>query len=207
MSTVETIFRESRDVEDFAKGYFQYLSRLLSRLDTGAIAAFVHTVEKARRDQRTIFIIGNGGSAATAMHMANDMGVDVYKKSGTNLPFRVLSLCENFSVATAIANDLGYEQLFLSQLHVHYRQGDLLIVISASGNSPNVVSAAEWVRAHGGCVLGMLGFDGGRMKDLCDVFILVETPKGEFGPVEDIHLVLDHLMSNWLQFHLGNLTR
>jgi D-sedoheptulose 7-phosphate isomerase len=202
MSNMEDIFKESRNVEDFAKGYVRYLSALLSKLDTGAIAAFIRELEKTRQDQRTIFIIGNGGSAATAMHMANDIGVDVYKKSGTDIPFRVLALCENVSVATAIANDSGYENLFLNQLHIHYRPGDLLVAISASGNSPNVVSAAEWVRAGGGRVLGMLGFDGGRLKNLCDVFILVETPKGEFGPVEDIHLVLDHLMSHWLQFHL-----
>lgn len=202
MNTIKQIYNESSNIEEFIGEYTRYLSVLLSRLDTKAIGAFVNELERTRKDHNTIYIIGNGGSAATAMHMVNDIGIDVLKKSGTDLPYRVMSLCENISVSTAIANDSGYQNLFVNQLQMHYRPGDLLIVISASGNSPNVVMAAEWVKEHKGRVIGLLGFDGGRMKDLCDISILVETPKGEYGPVEDVHLVIDHMISHWLQYYL-----
>jgi len=113
-----------------------------------------------------------------------------------------LALTDNVPLITAIGNDDGYENIFVNQLRVHYREGDKLIVISASGNSPNVVRAAEWVKQKGGRVIGLIGFDGGKLKEICDIIIHVETPKGEYGPVEDIHTILDHLVANWLQYRL-----
>ncbi|MGA1823517.1 MAG: SIS domain-containing protein [bacterium] len=200
MNTIEAMYRESNSIEEFAPLYFQYLSTLLNKIDTKAIAAFVDELERAWRNQNTIFVIGNGGSAATASHMANDIGVDVLKKSGTQQAFRVMALTDNVSVMTAIANDTGYENLFITQLKIHYRPGDTLIAISASGNSPNVVAAAEWVKSRDGKVIGITGFDGGKLKDISDIVIWIETQKGEFGPVEDIHLILDHLVASWLQY-------
>ena len=130
--------------------------------------------------------------------------MDILKKSGIDQPFRAFSLTDNVALMTAIANDNGYHNLFVNQLRIYYRSGDLLIAISASGNSPNIIAAAEWVKQRSGKVLGLLGFDGGRLKDMCDVAIHVETPKGEFGPVEDIHLIMDHLIANWLQYKMKN---
>jgi D-sedoheptulose 7-phosphate isomerase len=131
--------------------------------------------------------------------MANDFGIDVLKKGGTDLPFRAMSLTDNAAVMLAIANDDGYDRLFVNQLRVHYRPGDKLVAISASGNSPNVVCAAEWVKKQGGTVISLVGFDGGRLKDISDVLIHVKSEKGEYGPVEDIHMIMDHLLANWLQ--------
>ncbi|MFZ5447607.1 MAG: D-sedoheptulose-7-phosphate isomerase [Thermodesulfobacteriota bacterium] len=200
MNNVERLFLESLNEEDFIKGYLNYLSLLFSRLDTKAIARFIAELEDAYEKENTIFIVGNGGSASTASHMANDLGMDVLKKGGSNKAFRTLALTDNTSVMTAIANDDGYHNTFVNQLRIHYRPGDRLIVISASGNSPNVVAAARWVRGRGGKVLGLTGFDGGELNNLCDVVIHVNTPKGEYGPVEDIHMVMDHLVANWLQY-------
>ena len=100
----------------------------------------------------------------------------------------------------AIANDDGYESLFVNQLRVHYRHGDKLVAISASGNSPNVIAAAEWVRKQGGVVMSLVGFDGGKLKDISDIVIHVKSEEGEYGPVEDIHMIMDHLLANWLQY-------
>jgi D-sedoheptulose 7-phosphate isomerase len=158
----------------------------------------VEVLDAARERGSTIFLIGNGGSAATASHMANDIGLDVLKKSGDARAFRVLSLTDSVPMLTAIANDEGYENVFLRQLRILYRPGDVLVAISASGNSPNVVAAAEWVRKEGGAVLGLTGFDGGRLRGLCDVAIHVETPKGAYGPVEDVHMIMDHLVAGYL---------
>src|SRR3989339_693584 len=204
MKNIETLFAETVDAEHFARGYLNYVSHLLNRLDTQSIATFIKELEVAYRNQNTIFIAGNGGSAATATHMANDIGMDILKKSGIDQPFRAFSLTDNIALMTAIANDNGYHNLFVNQLRIYYRSGDLLIAISASGNSPNIIAAAEWVKQRSGKVLGLLGFDGGRLKDMCDVAIHVETPKGEFGPVEDIHLIMDHLIANWLQYKMKN---
>ena len=198
MSNVIQLYKGAKDAQDFAIKYLDYLSSLLKKLDTKAIAAFIEELEDARQKDRTVFIIGNGGSAATSSHMANDIGLDVFKKSGTAKPYRIMSLTDNVPVMTAIGNDDGYNNLFLYQLQIHYRPGDKLVVISASGNSPNLISAAQWVKQQGGSVLGLLGFDGGKLKDMCDVIILAETPKGEYGPVEDIHMILDHLIYTWI---------
>lgn len=198
MNNMIRIYRESKNPEEFAGSYLNYLSDLLKALDLKAIAGFILELEDARRTDNTVFLVGNGGSAATASHMANDIGLDVLKKSGTQTPFRVLALSDSVPVMTAIGNDDGYDNIFLYQLKIHYRPGDKLVAISASGNSPNVVIAAEWVKRQGGKVIGLLGFDGGKLKGLCDVVIHVETPKGEYGPVEDIHMIMDHLVSNYL---------
>lgn len=200
MNNMERIYSEAENAEQFARGYIEYLSELLSRLDLAAIAAVADEIDKARRNHNTIFIAGNGGSAATASHMANDIGMDILKKGQPSRPFRAFALTDNAALMTAIANDEGYDNMFVNQLRIHYRPGDLLIAISASGNSPNIVKAAEWVKTAGGRVIGFAGFDGGRLKDLSDVVVHIETPYGEYGPVEDIHLVLDHLIANWLQY-------
>jgi len=202
MKTIESLLNEASDVQQFSKGYFSYLSSLLDELDTNAIAAFADEMENARKNQNTIFFIGNGGSASTASHMANDFGTDIRKKGGSDLPFRALSLTDNNAVMMAIANDDGYDNLFVNQLRIHYRPGDILVAISASGNSANIVCAAEWVKERGGIVMSLVGFDGGRLKEISDVVIHVKTEAGEYGPVEDTHMIMDHLLANWLQYRV-----
>lgn len=198
MNNVERLFSEADGLKQFANGYFKYLYDLLNQIEISAIETFVEELEDARINDNTVFLAGNGGSAATASHMANDIGIDVLKKGKSEKPFRVFALTDNVSVISAIANDDGYENIFLNQLRIHYRDGDKLVAISASGNSPNVVAAAEWIKHRGGKVIGLVGFDGGRLKNICDVVIHVKTPEGEYGPVEDIHMIIDHLISNWL---------
>ena len=200
MKTIESLFNEASDIQQFSKGYFSYLSSLLDELDTNAIASFADEMVKARKNQNTIFFIGNGGSASTASHMANDFGTDIRKKGGSDLPFRALSLTDNNAVMMAIANDDGYGNLFVNQLRIHYRPGDILVAISASGNSSNIISAAEWVKERDGIVMSLVGFDGGRLKEISDVVIHVKSQKGEYGPVEDVHMIMDHLLANWLQY-------
>jgi len=204
MNNVERIFNESTDVQQFAKGYFNHILKLLSEIDTNTIAEFVNEMQKARASHNTIFFIGNGGSASTASHMANDFGTDIRKKGGSELPFRALSLTDNNAVMMAIANDDGYDNLFVNQLRIHYRTGDKLVAISASGNSPNIVSAAEWVKERDGIVMSLVGFDGGKLKNISDITIHVKTTKGDYGPVEDVHMIMDHLLANWLQYRVLN---
>ena len=198
MNNVEKMVADSKNAGDFAIKYFKHLSQLLDKIDTDALTELVKELEIARKNGNTIFVAGNGGSAGTASHMANDIGLDVMKKSNIDPCYRVLALTDNVPVITAIGNDDGYDNIFLYQLKILYKPGDKLIVISASGNSPNVVIAAKWVKEQGGTVMGMTGFDGGKLKDICDIAIHVETLKGEYGFVEDIHLIIDHVIANYL---------
>lgn len=202
MNNVEKIYREAQNAQQFAAKYFEYLSQLLKEMDTNAIAGFIEELILARKEDKTVFLVGNGGSAATCSHMANDIGTDVRKKGGSEIPFRILSLTDNNAVMTAIANDDGYDNVFVNQLRIHYRPGDKLVAISASGNSPNLVKAAQWVKERGGRVISMVGFDGGKLREMSDLVLHVKTPKHEYGPVEDIHMILDHLVSNYLMYRV-----
>lgn len=202
MNNIDMMGQKSKTASEFAKGYFNYLRQVLVSIEPESIDRLVAELEDARAKGNTIFVAGNGGSAATATTMANDIGFDIIKKTGTHKPFRMFALTDNTSVMTAISNDVGYDNIFLNQLRIHYRPDDKLIVISASGNSANVVSAAAWVRQQGGRVIGFLGFDGGRLMKMCDVVVHVKSVAGEYGPVEDAHLIMNHVLAHWFQCKL-----
>lgn len=202
MNNIDKVYQNSKSAGEFAKGYFSYLNQVLNSIDPASIDMLMAEFEDARAKGNTIFVAGNGGSATTATSMANDIGFDILKKTGTDKPFRVLALTDNTSVITAISNDVGYENIFINQLKIHFRPGDKLLAISASGNSPNVVAAAEWVKQNGGNVIGFLGFSGGKLKEISDVVLHVASKAGEYGPVEDAHLVLNHIMAHWFQCKL-----
>lgn len=200
MNDIRRIYKETNTAGAFALEYLNHLTRIMKQIDINAVTDFIHELEMARNQGHTVFVVGNGGSAATASHMANDIGLDVMKKSDTNIPFRILSLTDNIPVISAIGNDNGYENIFLYQLRILYRPGDKLIAISASGNSPNVIRAVEYVKSQNGIVLGLTGFDGGKLADMCDIAIHIKTKPGEYGPVEDIHMIMDHLIASYLQY-------
>jgi D-sedoheptulose 7-phosphate isomerase len=202
MNNIDNIHQTTDSLSTFASGYFDYLRTVLDTVDSGSIDDLGVFLLDARERNATIFIAGNGGSASTATTMANDLGSDVMRKTGTDRPLRMMALTDNASVVTAVANDTGYENIFLAQLRIHYRPGDVLMVISASGNSPNVLTAVDWVHAQGGKVAGLLGFNGGKLKSTCDVTLHFKTEPGEYGPVEDAHLVVNHLLAHWLQRNL-----
>jgi D-sedoheptulose 7-phosphate isomerase len=199
MQDVLTLAREAGDIASFAKAYFKRLGEILDSLDPVALNTLAERLEEARLNDRTIFVAGNGGSATTATSMANDLGFDILKKAGVERTFRIHALTDNNAAVTAIANDVGYDRVFVDQMRVHYRDGDPLIVISASGNSPNVVKAAEWVQERGGAVLALVGFEGGRLAEMAEVVLHFASKKGEYGPVEDAHLALNHVLAHWFQ--------
>lgn len=183
----------------FAKAYLDYLQTVLKRIDTKEIGRFIETLLDARKRGATIFFIGNGGSAATASHFANDLSV------GTNdydQPFRAVSLTDNVPIITAIGNDFGYEDIFVRQLRILGKKGDVLVGISASGNSPNLLKAFDYARSAGIRIVAITAFDGGKMKGLADQGIHVPTDPKEYGPAEDAHMVLDHLVGAYLMRYI-----
>ena len=195
MNNINKIYSESLSIKDYSKSYIDYLSSVLSNISLTDIEKFVEVLLEARERESSIFFIGNGGSAATASHFANDIaiGTRTYEK-----PFRAISLCDNQAVITAIANDDGYEKIFSQQLQVLLKKQDVVVAISASGNSPNLLDAIDTAKKMNTITVGISAFDGGKMKEMVDVSLHVPTEKGEYGPAEDAHMVLDHLVSNYL---------
>ena len=192
---IRELFRNSDGPASFAKGYLTHLGKLLARLDVDAIASFIEILLEARQHDRTVFFLGNGGSAATSSHFSNDLGIGT--RSGRK-PFRAVSLTDNVAVMTAIANDYSYDDVFMRQLKYQLRPGDVVVGISASGNSPNVLRAIDYANAEGAHTVGLTGFDGGKLRLLVKTSLHIPTERGEYGPVEDVHMILDHLVSGFL---------
>jgi D-sedoheptulose 7-phosphate isomerase len=192
---MEQLYRTSSQPATFAKGYLDYLREVLSALDVGAIGSFIGVLLEARERGARIFFVGNGGSASTASHFANDlsMGCRSWEK-----PFRAVSITDNVSILTAISNDYGYDEVFVRQLQTQMERGDVVVGISASGNSPNVVKAIEYAKANGAFTVGLTGFDGGQLKQQAHLNLHIPTNKGEYGPAEDGHLIIDHLVGSYL---------
>ena len=197
MNTLDHLISEAADSSAYASGYARRVAALLQHLDCAAIGRFADVLRDARAGGHTVFLAGNGGSAATASHWAIDLTQGTHADGAP--PMRAISLVDNVPALTAIANDRSYQDVFVAQLEKLMRPRDVLVVISASGSSPNVVSAVEYANAHGGISVGILGFDGGRLKQLCHHALVVPTPRGEYGPVEDIHLVINHIVTTWLK--------
>jgi D-sedoheptulose 7-phosphate isomerase len=192
MNNLDRMF--SRDPVAFAGAYFEYLGSVLKGIDAEAIGRFVQILLDARERGATIYFIGNGGSAATATHFANDLAIGT---NSYNNPFRVISLVDNHAIITAVGNDFGYEEVFVRQLRVLGRPGDVVVGISASGNSPNLIKAFEHAKTVGITTVAITAFDGGK-KQMADDGIHVPTAQKEYGPAEDAHMILDHLVGAYL---------
>ena len=203
-NALEELFQKSTSPSQYARGYAGHLSQVLQTLDFAAIERLVELILAAREKDQTIFFIGNGGSASTCSHFATDLGN--LGAEGAK-PFRALSLTDNTAFITALSNDDGFENVFVNQLRNHYREGDLMIALSGSGNSENVVRAVRYVNENKGTTFGVVGFDGGLMKSLCHHVLHVPTKPQEYGPVEDACLVLDHMVATYLMYHDGLFTK
>ena len=180
----------------FSDDYLNYIAELISQLDRSHISQFVDHVLGVRDNKQTIFFLGNGGSASTASHFVNDISLGSRQFEN---PFRAVSLCDNQAVITAIANDDGYENIFLQQLQTQAKPGDSVVCISASGNSQNLVKAVEWSKANGIYTISLTAFDGGYLKKHTDLNIHVPTKIGEYGPAEDLHMVICGLIGSYFR--------
>lgn len=195
MNALDEIFSKHSTPAMFARAYAGYLGELLKTLDFGKVAEFMTVVLAARDRGDRVFFIGNGGSAATASHFANDFAIGT---RSPEKPFRAVSLTDNVAALTAIGNDDGYDQLFVKQLEVLLETGDVVVGISASGNSPNIVKALEYANACGNHTVALTGFEtGGKIATIARTVIHVRTRPAEYGPVEDVHMFLDHLMGSY----------
>jgi len=180
--------------------YFMRLTQALEAIPRDLVVALGETLFRAYRDGKQVFILGNGGSSSTASHMAADLAKNTIAPNMKR--FRVFSLNDNAAIMTALANDLGYDNVFLEQLTNLVQAGDVLIAVSASGNSPNVLKAMRYAQARSAEVVGLLGFDGGAAAALADIPLVV--PSNHYGVVEDAHLILNHILVDYFQERLAD---
>jgi D-sedoheptulose 7-phosphate isomerase len=181
-----------------AAAYLQRVQQEVDRVSQADLARWSDTLFTAWQDGKSVFIIGNGGSATTASHMAEDLGKstlvesDLHDESLRRL--KVLSLTDNVGWLTAIANDLDYDQVFVQQLMNYGSAGDLLLAISGSGNSANVLNAVAWANRHQLATFGLTGYDGGQLKQIQQDGLHLQLD--DMGMVESIHLCLFHWVLN-----------
>ena len=172
--------------------YFQDLSNFMN-IDKNKIANLADLILECSKNNNSIWIFGNGGSASTAEHLETDLSFVRHKIK--TLKIRASALTSNNALITAIANDIGFENIFSHQLQRKAIKGDLCIVISASGKSLNLINAVTIAKQIGLRTIGLLGFNGGELAKQVDFSIIVETEIGKYGPVEDVHLAICHAIS------------
>ena len=183
---------------EFIRNYFEELKKTIDKISVEDIKKVTDLLYDAYKKNRQIFIIGNGGSASTASHFACDLGKGTLQRvyDEKEKRFRAISMVDNVALLTALSNDLSYGDVFSQQLRNLINYGDILIAISGSGNSQNILSAVDTASKSGAITIGFLGFDGGKLKDKVDYYIHV--PSDHYGRIEDLHLVLAHLISSYL---------
>jgi len=182
---------------DYTKEITDYITleiETLKNMDVSAINEAIGLLEETRQKGGTIYIFGNGGSATTASHYQGDFNKGV--SEGLEKKFRFQCLNDNMATLLAIANDIGYEEVYRYQLRNKVSEKDLVIAISGSGNSKNVVNAAEYAKEQGCKVIGLTGYNGGKLREICDISL--HAPINSMQITEDIHMMLDHLMMSVL---------
>lgn len=183
-------------INTFYKSYTKNLNQILASIDTQIVENLCQELLSARKRKSQIIFIGNGGSAAAASHFATDLAKQHFDDEDSL--FRVLSLADNLPWFSAAANDFGYENVFVQQLKTVLQPEDILIAISSSGNSPNIIKGVEYANIKGARTFGVVGFDGGKLMKSANASIYIPTKKGQYGYMEDATSILIHILSIYL---------
>jgi D-sedoheptulose 7-phosphate isomerase len=177
--------------------YIEYLKKAIGSVDPAQIESFIDLLYDAYKKEKMVFVIGNGGSAANASHFAQDLAKGTRSNLDQKVRIKALSLTDNLPFVTALGNDDGYDTIFEQQLRTFATQGDLLVCISGSGNSPNIVRAIEWANNNGLITVGVTGFNGGKLKTLNKYS--VHVPLNDMCTAESVHSIIFHYVILRLQ--------
>ena len=188
--------RRKMDLLAHLNEYRKNLDELMNQINIDVLEDIVTTIINAHKEKKTIFVCGNGGSAATSSHFQVDFGFFV--RYFTKRRIKIRSLTDQVPMITAIGNDHSYDDIFSDQMKDNFEKGDVLIAISASGNSNNVIKAVEYANQIGGISIGLVGFDGGKLKEVAQICLHTPNPIKQYGPIEDLHMILDHMMVSYL---------
>lgn len=181
----------------FVENYLTELREILDKLPFPQIEKIKNILLDVHRKDKKVFIMGNGGSAATASHFACDLAKGTAGKDDSRKRFKVIALTDNIPLLTAWANDTAYENIFLEQLKNLLDAGDVVIAISGSGNSKNIIKAVEYANAQKALTIGLTGFRGGKLKGMVQECLIV--PSRSLEQIEDVHLILEHILCSWLR--------
>jgi len=182
-------------MREFARWYRSQELAQWEALDLAAVEGLAKLLLEAERRGRHVFVMGNGGSAATAASIAVDLSKTAAPRGRRAL--KCISLSENAAFITAMSNDHTFDDIFVKQLENLLAPGDVVLMVSGSGNSPNLIKAARFARSRGAKTAALLGFDGGRLKTLVDAPVVI--PSGQYGVVEDLHLAVSHIITFFLR--------
>lgn len=204
MNSLDEFYSQSTSFSQFSEKYFQYIHELSKSVSRSSLDEAMGLLLTTARNDGTIYCLGNGGSSSTAEHFANDMSMC---PENSLWSFKAISLTSNNSLYSAIANDHGFENVFTYQLKKYLKPHDLLVAFSASGNSKNIINAINYANKIGCSSIGISGFDGGLLKQMTKVSIHVPSKFGEYGPVEDLHLMFNHMIGTYLKNLIKNETK
>jgi D-sedoheptulose 7-phosphate isomerase len=190
-------------MKEFIKEYIDKESQLTANISPKDFQKVIDILTDIYRKDKQVFIIGNGGSASTANHFVCDFGKNAVQKKGQRR-FRIISLSDNTEKITAFGNDVAFEEIFSQQLENLMNDGDALIVISASGNSPDIIKACEFAKEKNAKIIGLTGFEGGKVKAFADLNFII--PVESYEIIEDIHLIIMHMIVSYYKAHPEVLT-
>jgi D-sedoheptulose 7-phosphate isomerase len=183
-------------IGDYVKG----LRACLDELSGPDVETIANVIFEAYQQGKQIFVLGNGGSATTASHFARDLQIGTAVEGKPRI--RATSLTDNVALVTSLANDVDYDAIFKEQFIGQLNEGDVAIGITGSGNSSNILKAMEFARSQGAVIIGLIGFGGGKLKELCHRCVVLSSQ--DYGPVEDIHLVLAHIITYLVRDRMAN---
>lgn len=183
-------------VAEYLDLYTYRLKNILKKIDSVELSKIIKLLIRTFSENNTVYVIGNGGSASTASHMQSDFGF--FLRDYTKFRPKVVSLTDNISLITAISNDTSYDNIFKEQLNGKFTSSDVLIAISASGNSLNVINATKYANKIGGSTVAFTGFDGGELAKVTQYSLHTPNTIGDYGPIEDIHVIISHIIINYL---------
>jgi len=201
MNKLKEMYDSATSSENYAEQYVSHMTEVLQSLDTKTVAEVTALIEKTAADNQTFFVVANGGSAAVSTHWVNDLSANTVVDGQPG--FRVISLTDNASSLTAIGNDASFDEIFTIQLKANMRPGDVVLLMSVSGNSPNLVSAAKYANENGATTIACTGMEGGALKELAHHCIHTPSTKDEYGPIEDIFSIIMHIVQSYISMNRG----
>ncbi|MDP7640032.1 MAG: SIS domain-containing protein [Candidatus Hydrogenedentes bacterium] len=201
MPVLDALYKGADSAQSYVNGYKDHYANMVRALDTEGVAKAIEMIEQACADDKTIFLMANGGSAAVAGHWVNDLSANSVREGQPG--FRVMSLTDNAYSITALANDASFDEIFAIQLKAAMRPGDLVMAMSVSGNSPNLVRGMEYANENGAHTIVCTGMEGGRLKGAAELTIHTPSSTDEYGPVEDMFSVFMHIITGYLTMKRG----
>jgi D-sedoheptulose 7-phosphate isomerase len=190
------VMKRTEEVHKYLHNYKSRLTEILELIDSNMLEKVISAMITAFKNNKTVYVIGNGGSAATASHMQADFSFFV--RYFTKFRPKIIALTDNVPLITAVGNDTAFEDIFVEQMRGRFTEGDVLLAISASGNSPNLVKATQFANKLGCVTISFIGFNGGELKNISKIPLYTPNPKGDYGPIEDVHMILNHVIVNYL---------